>query len=89
MNWCRDTAKMEVPAANRPAVAPYRFRGVPHRYVGGATTRGLPAFGSERRTAGPVVPASASRNIRGKRDASVVSQKFIDNMIRLKLGGVW
>ena len=40
MNFCRETAKMDVPPGNRPAVPRDWFRGVPERYVAGADTRG-------------------------------------------------
>ncbi len=40
MNCCRETAKMDVPPGNRPAVPRDWFRGVPERYVAGADTRG-------------------------------------------------
>jgi hypothetical protein len=40
MNCCRETTKMGVPPANRPAVPRDWFRGVPAWYVAGADTRG-------------------------------------------------
>ncbi len=40
MNCCRETAKMDVPPGNRPAVPRDWFRCVPERYVAGADTRG-------------------------------------------------
>ena len=40
MNYCRETAKMDVPLGNRPAVPRDWSRGVPEWYVAGADIRG-------------------------------------------------
>ncbi|MEE9532272.1 MAG: hypothetical protein V3W52_14885 [Syntrophobacteria bacterium] len=40
MNCCRETTKMGVPPANRPAAPRDWFRGVPERYVAGTDPRG-------------------------------------------------
>jgi hypothetical protein len=76
MNYCRETAKMGVPArhreparsgeaggppGNRPALPRDWSRGVPEWYVAGADTRGRRASCSERRTAISVVAVTPRR----------------------------